>query len=513
MAEGSADKVSESNASAPPWLNPQNALVIAFGILVVSVILVCGAALFVRAPETDPFLVTRTVAVLFAAAALCAVLICVQHSDMRSFGNGLSSLLSVQRASLAAFILAGVATIGVCLFVAVTALYSGRVQHGLYVLAAIQFLLKFAAVSAIIVLITLRKPNAQRPAQSTAGGLSNAQAGTSTHIDSENGTLEFGGIAFAFGLVVIAGLVIPNEELMRLSAMFFGNQKKVEDYLPHQSLITAGDEVGEMIISTFNQDPSIQTILRKLEISDQSILNDTLRISIKSATYAATIDNARRIGALPMLEGICDGTHEDVVFANATNRVLSDHLSYLVSQGLIYIPYQNMTNMMVTEYGNAVMYKKNNEHCLGHEVTSQDVQVIDTLRLNSQIEVQLSATPKTYALDLPPGRYYVAAVATDGSDPVIRLVGREGRLVAEDDDSGPGRFDAMLYFDVEQEDAGLRVSLITFDSQPGNVIISVKDASNPPPPAANSSFTSLPDVPTGSSVPQSAAPPQQDQPG
>lgn len=115
-------------------------------------------------------------------------------------GHGFRHLLSIHRAAVACFVVSGAATVGILIYVALAIMAAAEVAHGLYLLAAIELLLKLTAVSAIIVLITLRRTTAMVLPASQANGEHVAAA---LEAQEDRGRLEFGSLAFAFGLVVI----------------------------------------------------------------------------------------------------------------------------------------------------------------------------------------------------------------------------------------------------------------------------------------------------------------------
>lgn len=473
------------------WTFQSVALLVFVG-LAATTVLVALVSLIVPSPASDSFLVTRTLSVLLTLAVVCAVLAWLDQANARMFGDGVRHLLTVNRAAIAAFIAAGAATIGVCLFVAFAALFSGRVQHGLYILAAIQFLLKLAAVSAIIVLITLRRAPPLVDAQGANAVVAQA-AGQAVVAEApeDRGRLEFGSLAFAFGLVVIAGLVMPNEDLMRLSSMFFGGEKKIEDYLPRQPILALDDDLGNLIVTSVSSSAGFQRAMEQLDAEDEQSIMASIRSSVRTVMYDTAIANARRTGTLDILERICHGTEEDILFANSTNRILADHLTYLVGEGLIRIIYDDLTSMMVTEYGDEVMYKYAGTHCDGYEEDLQGVG--DTARMltsGARVLISIDESPKSFGLSLEPGTYFAALVSQDDSDPVLQLLDQEGTILQEDDDSGPGQFDATIYFTVDSANQGLVLRAKTFSGLSGNAELFVDEASADLPQAANRAVSS-----------------------
>lgn len=477
------DKNTTSASGYLALLTLQNIALLIFAVLAGLIgILALYTAIFPANQEVQFNAISRSFWVLLIAALACIALAWLNTDNTQRVGRGMRHMLSIQRAAVGSFIAASAGTVGILFFIVFAAANSADLRHGLYLLAAIEFLLKLAAVSAIIVLITLRRAPTviqQRPAV--------VQDDVETPLvleeSGDRGQLEFGGVAFAFGLVVIAGLVIPNEDLMRLSAMFFGGDKKIEDYLPRQPILAVEDNLGELIVTQVNQSQSVRLLMNDFGDDDRILLDNAIRVAVKSVMYDAAIDNARRTGTLSILEKVCAGTHEDIIFANSTNRILSDHLIYLVGEGLIGITYDDLTSMTVTDYGNDVMYKHHNRNCVGHEdeqaVSSDAVRM---LTAGSVTPVALTNAPTTFGLALPPGSYYAALIAQDDSDPILQLVDGEGVLLQEDDDSGPGSFDAVVYFTVEKENQGLLLRARAF-GHVGNAQLHIAEASSPLPSA------------------------------
>jgi hypothetical protein len=494
------DRGGGGNGDGPGWVYRlfrrtwtfQSVALLVFVGLAIATILVALISLIVPSPANDSFLVTRTLSVLVTLAVACAVLAWLDQANARMFGDGIRHLLTVNRAAIAAFIAAGAATIGVCLFVAFAALFSGRVQHGLYILAAIQFLLKLAAVSAIIVLITLRRASPVVDVQVANPALPPLD-GQPVVVEApeDRGRLEFGSLAFAFGLVVIAGLVMPNEDLMRLSSMFFGGEKKIEDYLPRQPILALDDDLEDLIVTSFSSSAVFLRVMDQLATDDVQSIKAAIRSSVQTVLNDTAIANARRTGTLDILQRICEGTQEDILFANSTNRVLADHLSYLVGEGLIRIVYDDLTSVMVTEYGDDILYKYAGAHCQGYEENLQGIgDTAPMLAKDARIIISIDESPKSFGLGLDPGTYFAALVSQDDSDPVLQLIDKEGTILQEDDDSGPGHYDATIYFTVDSANQGLVLRAKTFNDLPGTAELFVREASEELPQAANRAASS-----------------------
>ena len=125
-------------------------------------------AIFTAIIPTEPhqgFLVSHLLDVLLIAAAICIGLAWLSAANTKMLGSGFKHLLSIHRAAIASFVLSSTATIGILFYVVGATASSAEIQHGLYLLAAIEFLLKLTAVSAIIVLITLRRAPVIVPAR------------------------------------------------------------------------------------------------------------------------------------------------------------------------------------------------------------------------------------------------------------------------------------------------------------------------------------------------------------
>lgn len=465
----------------PALTLPNVALLIFAALALLIGILALYTVIFPAEDEAQFNAISRSFWVLLAAALASVALAWLSPDNTNLLGRGVRHLLSIQRAAVGSFVIASAGTVAILAYIVFAAGNSAELRHGLYLLAAIEFLLKLSAVSAIIVLITLRRA----PARIQRREIDQETQEETVVLDEsgDRGQLEFGGLAFAFGLVVIAGLVIPNEDLMRLSSMFFGDDKKVEDYLPRQPILAVEDNLGELIVTHVNQSASVQLLLRDFDYDDQALLDNAIRVAVKSVTYDTAIENARRTGTLNILEKVCAGTHEDIIFANSTNRILSDHLAYLVGEGLIGISYDDLTSMTVTDYGNDVMYKHRSKACVGyedeHELPSDSAR---SLVVGSVTPVAIGETPASFALSLAPGNYYAALIAQDDSDPILQLVDRDGVLLQEDDDSGPGSFDAVIYFTVGEDSQSLLLRARAF-GQPGNAQLHIAPADRPLPPA------------------------------
>ena len=425
---------------------------------------------------------TGTTAALFGALIACALLAWLSPDNTGLIGAGIRHMLTIHRAAVGSFMLACAAVVLILLCVVVTAASSQDLRHGLYLLAAVEFLLKLAAVSAIIVLITMRRativPGRPNPPDDAANPVVAID-------DTDNrGQLEFGGVAFAFGLVVIAGLVIPNEELMRLTSMFFGGEKKVEDYLPRQPILTLEDDLGERIVMNVAQSALTARLYDGLDTAQRNDLQNAIRVAAQSAMYDSAIENARRTGTLPILESICAGTHEDIMFANSTNTTLADHLNYLMSEGLIRITYDDLTSVQVTDFGNDVMVKHTKADCFGHSHLQEAApDTTRALTANSETLLTIDETLRSFRLDLPAGDYHATLIANDGSDPILQLADSTGTILQQDDDSGPG-FGALLYFTVSESGDGLQLRTRNLGNLAGSATLYLRSADQPLPFAA-----------------------------
>jgi hypothetical protein len=328
---------------------------------------------------------------------------------------------------------------------------SAEIQHGLYLLAAIEFLLKLTAVSAIIVLITLRRAPVIVPAQPNAAG----QPGAPIVVDDqeERGRLEFGSLAFAFGLVVIAGLVVPTEDLMRLTTMFFGDDKAVEDYLPARPLVTVEQDLSEQIAQAVLVSPVIQNMI-DISGSNESLISEEIRRLTDKLIASAVMDGVQTVGAYPLLAAICEGKQDDFIFPNSDDRLLAEHLSYLLTAGLVEYPYGDIRTLKMTPYGVEILTVERLE-CAGtfHALTEvdfsgpvqfkQEASPIDTAQNYQVIEsvphqedVAISAQGTVRKLALTEGRYAIHLQSVDLSDPLVELYDGNGNFVSDDDDSG-----------------------------------------------------------------------------
>jgi hypothetical protein len=483
-------------------LTLQNVSLLIFGVLALAIVAVAVLTVALPYETGDPFSVPRTQAILLIAAIACLIVAWLDKPNFVLIGRGVKHLLSIHRAAVATFVVAGTATIGISIFVALAALFSGEIKRGLYALAAIEFLLKLAAVSAIIVLITLRKPSITRTvtAQKQTGE-AGEEAVVAVETDQEDrGRLEFGSLAFAFSLVVIAGLIVPSEDLMRLASMFFGGDKKIEDYLPQRPLVTVEDGLSDQIVEAIEDLALISSYLDDLNSEDRRSLSDSMKGQVESVLYDLEIENAKRLGAWPLLEAICYDQQDTMIFSNSDNRNLADHLVYLSTEGLVEYPYGDVNSIKLTQYGLLVMSKymfsARLPDCTAsqldqpgpsttlapdstlvsrvREVNPSDAE--ETIAEASFIRTVTIGSGTIYRLSLPAGRYRVELQSTGRADPFLQLFDGTGALIDENDDDGStGAFDSQIEFEVQEGDKYyLRTS--SYDGSEGDARLIIEDA-------------------------------------
>jgi hypothetical protein len=433
--------------------------------------LALAAALLTLIPALTPDLedsvpVQAVILLLLAALAIAAV-VWMNRDNALMIGRGLRHLLSINRAAVACFIISGTATVVILIYVAVAALSSVSVNHGLYLLASIEFLLKLTAVSAIIVLITLRRAPVGTPAlaQSDVAAIDETE---------ERGRLEFGSLAFAFGLVVIAALVVPTDELMRFGAMFFGGDKELEDYLPQRPVVRVEEDVPAQITMAVVQNTAqLRSAVGRMELQQQQQFYNDLHAQIELVIYSVVADRVKRIGAWTLFEQICDNTEDAVIFFNSDNRLVSEHISFLASEGLIEFPYGDINSLEVTPYGNKVMSKEIGRTCAGSEQASDtSTSGIPTINAPGSLSVRISPEGELLRLSLPEGNYMASLTPIDRVDPVMQLLDAANILVQQDDDGGPGDFDAEIRFSVrEGEDYFIRA--YSFDNRLGEAVLRI----------------------------------------
>ena len=454
-------------SSFAAMLSLQSVALLVFAGLALTIAIIAIFTAMIPAEPHQGFLVSRLLDVLLIAAVLCVALAWLNPGNTQMLGNGFKHLLSIHRAAIASFVLSSTATIGILFYVVVATASSAEIQHGLYLLAAIEFLLKLTAVSAIIVLITLRRAPVIVPARPNASD----EAGSPPIVvddQDERGRLEFGSLAFAFGLVVIAGLVVPTEDLMRLTTMFFGDDKKVEDYLPPRPLVTVEQDLSEQIAQAVLVSPLIQNMI-DISGSNESLISEEIRRLTDKLIANAVIDGVQTVGAYPLLTAVCQGNQDDFIFPNSDDRLLAEHLSYLLTAGLVEYPYGDIRTLKMTPYGIEILMVERLE-CVGApravaEVdfsgqpfapqpspinTAQNYQVVDSVPYQEEIAISAEGTVRKLAL--AEGQYAIHLQSVDLSDPLVELYDGNGNLVADDDDSGTQGYDALLTFRVAADE-------------------------------------------------------------
>jgi hypothetical protein len=477
-----------------PRLTVQGAALLAFmGLALGIAIIAIGIALFAEPQRLRTDVVTNVIQVLLIAMAVCGIFAWLNPANTGLLARGFKHVLSIQRAAVGSFGIASAATVAILIFIALSAMFSTEVEHGLYLLAAIEFLLKLAAISAIIVLITMR-----RPAQVVVNP---AEAAPVVVDEPERGRLEFGSLTFAFGLVVIAGLVVPTDDLMRLANMFFGGEKTVEDYLPQRSVVTVEDGLSEVMVDAIEDIPWLSAQLAVLSSQERNEVALAIQAQIESVLYGVEVENAKRVGAWPLLEAICYGRHDTMIFANSDNKVLAEHLAYLSVEGLVEYPYADVNAIELTRHGALAMSKYLDKNSLPacdlpdplrSETASTDIaspvivarvsridpdeveQTISGLSTVQEIEI---SSGTVFRLSLPAGNYRASLQAIGSVDPFLQLFDANGELVDENDDGGfTGAFDSELRFTIVPGGKYyLRAS--SYDGRQGIARLLVQDAS------------------------------------
>jgi hypothetical protein len=430
----------------------------------------------------------RVLDVLLIAILVSVAVAWFSSANAQMLGRGLQHLLSIHRAALTSFIISGTATVAILIYVAVAAMSSAEVEHGLYLLAAIELLLKLTAVSAIIVLITLRRsPTILAPAP--VGSTANTQI--VVEASDDRGRLEFGSLAFAFGLIVIAGLVVPTDDLMRLSNMLFGGDKKIEDYLPQQPLVRVEDDMSAQIAVAVQNTPAMRQLTDEMSSAAQQELYNSINAQIERVIYSVVADRIKRIGAWSLFEDICEDAEDAIIFMNANNKLVSEHIVYLASEGLVEFPYGELTSLEMTPYGSQVIAKELGITCAVAGVTQGPTAAVDTAFPsvasdtidveNSErtvdvapvgIPLELSREGRIIKLQLPQGDYVATLVAIDRIDPMLRLYDHEGNLLDQNDDGGPGAFDSAIPFNVAPGEV-LYIRALSFDTRAGNARLEI----------------------------------------
>ncbi len=439
----------------------QNAAILVFMALALAAIII---ALYVVAtpPSQDgragsnPALALSILNTLLIAIAITLVFAWLSSANAQMIGRGFRHLLSIHRAAVACFVISGAATVGILIYVALAIMAAAEVAHGLYLLAAIELLLKLTAVSAIIVLITLRRtaamvlPTAQDTVQDATMVL---------EAQEDRGRLEFGSLAFAFGLVVIAALVVPTDDLMRISAMMFGGDRKVEDYLPQRPLVRVEDDMANQIATAVQNAPGMRDLTGDMPNGERDSLFNSIEAGIANVIYNIVGDRVKRIGAWPLFIDICQDNEGALLSTNSSNKLVAEHISYLAGEGLIDFPYGDIQTLDITQYGSQVIIKNEGLACEGASTTvttaSADTPSPIFIGAAGRSERSLTSTPdeiviaisqqaESILLDLPPGDYLVSLIALDRIDPYLQVVDEQGTLLAENDDGGPGVFDSAL---------------------------------------------------------------------
>lgn len=490
-----ADDDHREGTTGWPGLTAQSAALLAFIGLALGITIIAVATALFNEPQRLRFeIVTSVIQLLLIAMAVCGVFAWLNPANTSLLARGFKHVLSIQRAAVGTFGIASAATVAILIFVALSAMFSSEVEHGLYLLAAIEFLLKLAAISAIIVLITMR-----RPAQVVVNP---ADAAAPVEVDEpERGRLEFGSLTFAFGLVVIAGLVVPTDDLMRLANMFFGGEKKIEDYLPQRSVVTVEDGLSEVMVDAIEDIPWLSARLAELSSQERNEVALAIQAQIESVLYGVEVENAKRVGAWPLLEAICYGRHDTMIFANSDNKVLAEHLAYLSVEGLVEYPYADINAIELTRHGALAMSKYLDKNSLpacdlpeplrseadSSAATSAAVvsrvaridpnEVEQTINGDSAMQEIEISNGAVFRLSLPAGNYRASLQAIGSVDPFLQLFDASGELLDENDDGGfTGAFDSELRFTVlSGEKYYLRAS--SYDGRQGTARLLVQEAS------------------------------------
>lgn len=461
-----------------PWvlraLSLQRVALAVFVGLAIAIVLVTLVALLIPQDEQKSLAISRTLTVLLITALSCAAIAWFDRNNAVMLGRGVRHLLSIQRAAVASFVAASVATVSVAIFVALSALFAGGLEKGLYALASIEFLLKLAAVSAIIVLMTLRKPLVASVAQ-TKRPDEDTDDPPPVEVDREdNGRLEFGGFSFAFSLVVIAALIVPGEDLMRMATMFFGGQEKLEQYLPTRPVVTVEDDLSNQITRAVVQSIASRDMFSTMSLPELERQLDVL--ALQNQIFAVIADNllnnVERRGALTLLREVCDDNEDTLIFANSDDRVLAEHIAFLAAEGLIDQPYGDLNSIEITNYGSNVVKKSTGGNCKDIAVaeplvgTSSDDATIASVPYENTLT--LPAQGVTFVIGLPVGLYRAELVAIDRIDPVLELLTVDGTTVIRtDDDGGPGFLDSGLDFDITDAQQKFTLRASTIDGQGG----------------------------------------------
>lgn len=410
----------------------------------------------------------RTLTVLITAAGACAFIAWLNPENIALLGRGLRGVLGIHRAALAAFVLSALATIAVAIFVALSSLFSGGPEDGVFALASIEFLLKLTAVSVIIVLITLRRPAAQ-----PAAAVPPADGQPAAPPEEDRGPREFGGFVFAFSLVVIAALIVPRDDLIRLVSVLLDREKSLEDYLPSRPFVTVEGDVGKQLSVVVEREVAKMPSLSEILPDELRRQLDALDLGSKISVVLADnlVNQVERRGALPLLRAICANSEDNLVFSHVDDHGLAEHIEYLMIEGLIEYPYSDARRISMTRYGGSVVkgsvlaWECPPEAFSpavvvnGGTPTSNSPTIIDSTVPSVPYSVPLtigrSGTTYKFSGTIPSGRYRAELVAVDEIDPFLRLRVRNGTNIQEftNDDSGPGLLDARLDFDIADPSA------------------------------------------------------------
>lgn len=473
----------------PPWerlLTLQTAAIVVFVAFALAAILI---ALFTIAfPPDRSATVAGILNWLFVAIGMSLVFAWLSSANVQMLGRGFRHLLSIHRAAVACFVISGAATVGILIYVALAIMAAAEVEHGLYLLAAIELLLKLTAVSAIIVLITLRRTSAMViPASATP-----EEAATLVSQQDDRGRLEFGSLAFAFGLVVIAALVVPTDDLMRISAMMFGGDKKVEDYLPQRPVVRIEDDISDQIDTAVQNAPAMLNLTRNLSEVERNTFSNAIQAEITSVIYNIVSDRVKRVGAWPLFIDICEDKEDALISINSNNKLIAEHISYLASEGLIDFPYGDIQSLDITQYGSQIIFKTAEVVCKtsgeavlavqnapddsasvpdGTPDTAQSERVLR--KIPDEIVIPLSMQPQSVRLEVPPGNYLVSLNALDQIDPFLRIYDDQGMFFGENDDGGRGVFDSAVSIRVTDGQVYVAAAS-TVDGRSGSAILRIE---------------------------------------
>lgn len=518
VAEGERGGAGTAPDPVPPsrWdglLTLQTAAMAVFVALALAGILI---ALFTAAfPPAPSSMVPGILNWLLVAIGISVVFAWLGSANAQMLGRGFRHLLSIHRAAVACFVISGAATVAILIYVALAVMAAAEVEHGLYLLAAIELLLKLTAVSAIIVLITLRRTSAMVLPAATA---TPQEAALLVAEQDDRGRLEFGSLAFAFGLVVIAALVVPTDDLMRISAMMFGGDKKVEDYLPQRPVVRIEDDISDQIDTAVQNAPAMLTVTRTLTDQQRTAFSNAIRAEIINVVYNIVADRVKRAGAWPLFVDICEDQEDSLISINSNNKLIAEHIAYLAGEGLIDFPYGDVQSLDITHYGSQIIFKTVGITCK----TSTDAEVVAQgtvgdkstpvngtadssqveRRLTSEhdeIVIPLSAQPQSIRLEVEAGNYLVSLIALDRIDPYLQVFDEHGILFGENDDGGPGVFDSAVSIRVDVGQVYVaRAS--TLDGRQGSAILRIERDTRVVSVSAAEMVRDHPALPIGDSV-------------